>query len=170
MTVLQPIHAPTLLSGTIAVDGGAAPVPFAFFVMPSLFVTPEKISLEDLGKKIAHMAPQLKTASGIVVCVDQKAGLKVGRSRLCVCVCVRRACVCVCVCMCVCVCVCVVCLFVFFSQFVVFLPGAAGGRKATREEDTHRKRRGAFLRSHCARRGRVCARQACVGDLHVGGD
>lgn len=74
--VPEPIHAPTLIGGSIVMEQGANPISFSFLVMPSLFVSAEKISLEELGKRISTQAALLKTASGVLVCTDQKAGLK----------------------------------------------------------------------------------------------
>ena len=72
----KPLLAPLLVEGSFKIGPDAPAIAASFKVHPVLFVAPQKISLDDLGRKIAVMAPQLCSASTQLTATDQKAALK----------------------------------------------------------------------------------------------
>ncbi len=73
---IKAIPGPLLIEGSVCTAPGTAQIAASFRIDPSLLVVPKRIALDELGKRIAKLAPQLKSAQGTVQCKDQKTGLK----------------------------------------------------------------------------------------------
>lgn len=73
---VKSVGGPILIEGSCCTAPGASSVAVSFKIDSTQLVQPKSISLDDLGKKIAKSASQLKSAQAMVVCKDQKTGLK----------------------------------------------------------------------------------------------
>jgi len=73
--VKEPVVSALLVEGSFRSSPEAPAVAAAFRVHPILFVAPHKISLEELGRKIAE-TPQLKSSAATINCRDQKSGIR----------------------------------------------------------------------------------------------
>jgi hypothetical protein len=73
---VKAVGGPILIEGSCCVSPGAPSVAASLKIDSSQLVQPKRIALDDLGKKIAKWAAQLKSSQATIVCKDQKTGLK----------------------------------------------------------------------------------------------